>query len=412
MKSKSALHIFIIVVILFSMLALTSSSHPFVETVSAQKIKSEVQGNNNSLNELESRVSLDQDWLPLGTGLNGQVLAIAVSGTDVYVGGEFVNAGGIEAADYIARWDGNNWHALGSGLNAKVRAIAVDGSNIYVGGAFINVNGITSADKIARWDGSGWHALGSGMNQYTDEVHALAVAGTNLYVGGSFDNVDGIQDADNIARWDGTSWYALEGLYHELGASVVTAIATSGSDMYAGGNFTNASGVADADYIARWDGNGWHALDSGIKTYPSSVSAITADGNNIYVGGSFVNAGGNQDADKFARWDGSTWHVVGMSSPLYKVYSIAVDGTDIYIGGNATGNGFKQWDGVSWNILGTGLSYTPDVWAVAYDANYIYAGGGFTNAGGDPDGDMIARFPKEFVPINRYIYLPLVLKNE
>ncbi|GAB5521923.1 MAG: hypothetical protein RhofKO_41740 [Rhodothermales bacterium] len=68
-------------------------------------------------------------------GLNSSVSAIAVVGSDVYVGGGFTNAGGV-AADRIARWDGSQWHALGAGVNSSVSAIAVAGSDVYVGGSF------------------------------------------------------------------------------------------------------------------------------------------------------------------------------------------------------------------------------------------------------------------------------------
>ena len=38
--------------------------------------------------------------------------AITVNGPDLYVGGLFTNAAGIENADYIARYDGTNWSSL------------------------------------------------------------------------------------------------------------------------------------------------------------------------------------------------------------------------------------------------------------------------------------------------------------
>ena len=44
----------------------------------------------------------------------------------------------------------------------------------------------------------------------------------------------------------------------------VSALAVSGSTLYAGGDFTTAGGSA-ANYIAQWDGSSWSALGSGIQ---------------------------------------------------------------------------------------------------------------------------------------------------
>jgi len=110
--------------------------------------------------------TLTYTWENLGTGgpgaVNNPVRAIAISGTDVYVGGNFTDAGGVSGARYVARWDGSQWHALGSGVNRPVYAIAVSGSDVYVGGPFTNAGGNPNADRIARWDGCQWHALGTG----------------------------------------------------------------------------------------------------------------------------------------------------------------------------------------------------------------------------------------------------------
>src|SRR6202040_3847677 len=99
----------------------------------------------------------------------------------------------------VAEWDGSAWSALGSGLNpgGSVEALAVSGSDLYVGGGFGTAGGL-SAKSIAKWDGSAWSGLGSGVN---NTVSALAVSGTNLYVGGSFSSAGGVS-ATNIAMWD------------------------------------------------------------------------------------------------------------------------------------------------------------------------------------------------------------------
>jgi hypothetical protein len=139
-------------------------------------------------------------WEHLGTrpgALNDTVSAVAVSGSNVYVGGAFTDAGGNSNADRIARWDGSAWQALGNGLNGTVLAVAVSGSNVYVGGFFTDAGGNSNADRIARWDGSAWQALGGGLN---DAVLAVVVSGTDVYVGGVFTHAGGNPNADRIAR--------------------------------------------------------------------------------------------------------------------------------------------------------------------------------------------------------------------
>ncbi|MGH7869616.1 MAG: hypothetical protein ACREP9_18810, partial [Candidatus Dormibacteraceae bacterium] len=76
------------------------------------------------------------------------VYALAVSGSDLYVGGIFTTAGGI-AATNIAKWDGSSWSALGSGANNAVDALAVSDSDLYAGGYFGTAGGKVSP-YIAR----------------------------------------------------------------------------------------------------------------------------------------------------------------------------------------------------------------------------------------------------------------------
>ena len=92
------------------------------------------------------------------------------------------------------------WEHLGTrpgALNDTVSAVAVSGSNVYVGGAFTDAGGNPNADRIARWDGSAWQALGDGVN---GTVSAIAVSGTDLYVGGWFTDAGGNPNADGIGR--------------------------------------------------------------------------------------------------------------------------------------------------------------------------------------------------------------------
>jgi hypothetical protein len=69
----------------------------------------------------------------------------------MYVGGAFVQAGGAPA-NYIAKWNGSSWSALGSGVNGTVWAIAVSGTNLYAGGYFSAAGGKPS-NYFGRWSG-------------------------------------------------------------------------------------------------------------------------------------------------------------------------------------------------------------------------------------------------------------------
>jgi len=92
----------------------------------------------------------DSDWSALGTGVNGEVFAIAVSGNDVYAGGDFQdNDNG--APNHIAKWNsGSGWLALGQGTDGSVYAIAMSGTDVYVGGSFNHAGG-KDAHGIAKY---------------------------------------------------------------------------------------------------------------------------------------------------------------------------------------------------------------------------------------------------------------------
>jgi hypothetical protein len=145
-------------------------------------------------------------------------------------------------ANGIAKWDGSAWSALGSGMNGYAYALAVSGTNLYAGGNFTSAGGVP-ANNIAKWDGSAWSALGSGMNGY---VYALAVSGTNLYAGGNFTSAGGVP-ANNIAKWDGSAWSALGSGVN----GIVRTLATDGAEhLFVGGEFSQAGTTVSA-YIAQ-----------------------------------------------------------------------------------------------------------------------------------------------------------------
>ena len=84
--------------------------------------------------------------------MNSTVLALAVSGTNLYAGGYFTQAGGT-SANYVAQWNGSTWSPLGSGLDNVVSALAVSGADLYAGGPFVNAGG-SPVHYVAKWNGT------------------------------------------------------------------------------------------------------------------------------------------------------------------------------------------------------------------------------------------------------------------
>jgi hypothetical protein len=186
------------------------------------------------------------------------------------------------AASNIARWDGieGKWYALGAGVNGEVDAIALTCTGVYVGGNFTEAGG-APARYVARWDGRSWAALDGARvgSPLMGSVSALAVMGSDLYAGGNWIHYQ--MPGDCLARWDGTSWSAVgEGV-----DDAVYAMAVQGSELYAGGWFSEA-GDAQANHVARWDGRRWDALGAGTPdiVYAMAMNSVTGE---LYVGGAF-----------------------------------------------------------------------------------------------------------------------------
>jgi hypothetical protein len=318
------------------------------------------------------------NWSGVGSGFNGNVFALAVSGNDLYAAGQFTTAGGV-AANGIAKWNGSNWNALGAGMNSNVFALAMSGSDLYAGGDFTTAGGV-AANRIAKWNGSSWSALGSGLEQtpgnlLVASVRALAVSGSDLYVGGAFTMAGGVP-ASKIAKWNGSSWSALgSGLEPAPGTediTLVSALAVAEGELYAGGTFT----------IAKWNGSSWTALGFGPI---GSVRTLALSGSDLHAGGVFTKAGG-VPAHHIAKFNGSNWSALGSEVLNDVVSALAVSGRDLYLGGYFTNAGrvaanhIVKWDGNSWSALGSGM--TGSVYALAVSESNVYAGGYFTTAGG------------------------------
>lgn len=252
-------------------------------------------------------------WDILRSGVDGPVNAMDVNASGLFVGGEFSSANnGIDENDdpvpntnLIARWDIGSvlWQAVGGGITGTaVHAITVDpgspnGRDVYVGGQFFQAGNVTAAN-IAKWAGNQWESLGNGLN---GTVFDIAVENGTVYAAGQF-FVDDFQAVYLLALWNGSSWTYLGDRVELQGQQANydlrgLSLAVNGNDIYLGGHFTRMDGQT-VNHVARLNGNSWQDLTGGVHNLenpedasPLGVNAITLSGNDVYVGGIFTAVG-------------------------------------------------------------------------------------------------------------------------
>ncbi len=373
----------------------------------------------------------DEGWdLRFGpAGVNGVVYTVAVSGSDVYVGGRFTVAGGI-SANNVVRWDSQNrtWNQLGrpdaNGVggamwagHGTVNVICVVGDNVYVGGIFESA-GDQYIEGIGRWNRTSneWFGLGSGINNYLEpsgtsrggDVYAIIPRGSDLIVAGRFFKA-GSERIGNVARWDGTRWYSL-GAAGDSTNGHIYAVALYNNEIYIGGLFSQL-GTQSISNMAHFNvsTNKWSAVDGAPD---STVYAMATADNLLYVGGAFKNAGGKL-VNRIATWNGSTWSTLGTApaaagdSDYVRVIiptnnGVVVGGSFDRMGG-LIANNVARWSNASWFTLGQGVAgESRTVYALAAAGPKVYGGGSFYSAGTIAARNVALWDSTEWKPLTEY----------
>ncbi len=374
-------------------------------------------------------------WSALGKGLYscsicspvqaGDVRTLALSGSTLYAGGIFQDAGTLAAdnVNNVASWNmtTSTWSALGSGVAAGfqggVFALAMDGGNLIAGGDFTKA-GSVAVNSIAVWSGSAWSALdgsrsgvtiGTGSGSSEGVVDALLVSGTALYVGGDFDHLSpgGVPTQGGLASFSlsAPAWTVLP---MEAATATVNSFAASAtSAVYVGGSFDTGGPLASGllvDNIGVLTGSTWSALGQGV-TYGENgrgFGLTLAHGPAGEYAGGWFNQAGSVQTTSIALWNGTNWQsmgsgVAGGNSPTGPtVQAIAVYKNQVFIGGDFSSvNGVKAVDiavysSGAWHPVGGGTDGV--VQSLAVSGGYLYAGGSFTKAGGSSVGAPVARW--------------------
>lgn len=359
----------------------------------------------------------------------GDVEAIAIVGSDVYIGGNFLFLAddGVTTIRQIAKYSGGVWSALAhGGLSGTVDALAVMGTDLYVGGYFDHTaDSAVQLVSIARYDtvSGTWAAL-SNDGILNGPVLALAPIGNSLYVGGAFAATSPgsfVIDMYGIAVYitAGGTWSALA---HRGLQGDVHALAFSGSDLYVGGLFSGNPDLAGPglNNIAKYSGGAWSALaHNGLNKV---VQAFVISGTELYAGGQFTQTfdSGVTNLNSIARYDlgGGTWSSLAHNGlkggNITAVRSLVIIGNELYAGGRFNAsfdsavlnlNNIARYDmgAGAWLALPNhGLSN--DALALADIGSELYVGGSF---GGTFDATYTGQIVKLGAGFS--VYLPLIL---
>ena len=170
--------------------------------------------------------------------------------------------------------------------------------------------------------------------------------------------------AKSMAMWNGSVWSKL-GPNGSFFTGTVTQVHEHGTELFAGGDFANAGGLANGDYVARFDGTKW---DTCAKGFDNACVAFTSYNGNLVAGGYFNNSGSTAIASSVASWNGTSWSAVG-TGDIGVVWSLEVFNSVLYAG---TANGLYWLNGSTWTLV-TGTGYT--IYCMEVHQNELWLGG-------------------------------------
>jgi hypothetical protein len=326
---------------------------------------------------------------------NGRVLAVAYSGTKVYLAGTFTSVrppGNRPGVGEVTRNRAAAIDTTTGGLlawnpnvNGEVKALAVAGQRVYLGGSFSTVGGLTRR-RIAAVDASS--GLPTGWNpNVSAKVNALATDGSTVWLGGTFSSVGGsprlrlaavsaITAAVTAFRADVDGEADGSGPY-------VNALALHGSALYVAGAFSSVGGV-NRTVSARVDPtSGAVAAWSAATRYVATAIAVAPDGARVYVGG-------RGPGGYVAAFSAATGATAWSRNPDGDVQALTATAADVYVGGHfdvvggltrhhlanlsPTNGAVGSWD--------PGADSSEGVFVLATDSSTrLWVGGEFTKTG-------------------------------
>lgn len=365
--------------------------------------------------------------------VNGPVLALAVAGSHLYVGGQFSRAGAEAGFDNLVRLTlATGAPDLGykpamSGFNDLVGALAVSGSTLYVGGSFTQFckaaancleRDFAAAVDLTTLNTTAWNPTPE------HDVRDLLLHDGGIYLGGSFDCLKSGGDTACDGDPGEVDRPGVAKVNLDAAGTVATGFDARLNRVTIGGVFTSdlaaaANGAVLAagqfDCVGTYDGDG-NCTDAGervrrnvVRVDPDTgvadgfaadpddiVDAVALNGTTLWLGGRFAAVAGTPRAH-LAAVDAETGALLPPDPrPDDDVRTLAAMGAGAFAGGSFGGLGGVARSRLAAIDLQTG---EPTDWAPEADAivrqlvhsgGRLYAAGEFSSVAGSPRGGAAA----------------------
>jgi hypothetical protein len=318
-----------------------------------------------------------------GISFNGTVFALAMGTDVVYAGGDFTSVTGTNGTFTRSRLAAINLTtgsvtAFRADASARVRALALSGTSLFVGGDFTTIGGSSRA-RLAEVNATSG-AVASFRRDASSSVRTLAVTSDRLFVGGQFTSIGGVSQprVASIVLPGRT----VDTAFRPVVDNTVNAITTSpdGSAVYVGGQFLTVNGLPKQYLVGLSKAGVPTSTTFALSTnYPVLALDTNDNGTRVYAG---IGGGGNQ-VGSFSPTSGTKYWRVHTEGD---VQAVTFYGGNVYFGfheGYLLDTTVKllaadATRGTVETAFKPSINSFYGVWALAASSRGLVAGGEFT----------------------------------
>ena len=247
----------------------------------------------------------------------------ATSASNIWAVGEYAN--GTAEQSLVLHWNGTAWTHMpspnpgGSSASDFLEGVAVtSASNAWAVGEYANVGG--SQALVLHWNGTAWRQVPSPRLFLSDLTAVAATSSRNAWAVGSNDNTTAGAQQTLILHWNGTAWKHVPS--PNPGRSVSDnfldgVAATSASNAWAVGSYSNGSTGTAHTIILHWNGTAWKHVPSpnpsGSFTFNVLGGVAATSASNAWAVGEYFH--GTTDQTLILHWNGTAWKQAPSPNP-------------------------------------------------------------------------------------------------